>query len=115
MSPLGTGVATFLLVLAPTMLMGATLPLLVGHMVRVSQNVGKSVGKLYFVNTLGSAAASFVAPLALLGSLGQSSTVRLAAILNASVSLGAFALHRAAAKPAQEPEMEQPTAEEARA
>jgi predicted membrane-bound spermidine synthase len=100
MSSFGTGLVTFLLVLAPTMLMGATLPLLVGHMVRVSRNVGKSVGTLYFVNTLGSAFASFAAPLALLPHLGQSSTVRLAAVLNVTVSLGAYALYRLA-KPAR--------------
>jgi predicted membrane-bound spermidine synthase len=97
MPPVGTGLVTFLLVLAPTMLMGGTLPLLVGHMVRVSKNVGKSVGTLHFVNTLGSALASFAAPLALLGPLGQSSTVRLAAALNVVMSVGAFLMYRRAA------------------
>ena len=94
MTQLWTGIVTFLLVLAPTMLMGGTLPLLVGHLVRASGNVGKSVGTLYFVNTLGSAVASFAAPLVLLGRLGQSSTVHLAAALNVSVSLVAYALYR---------------------
>ncbi len=94
MTQFWTGIVTFLLVLAPTMLMGGTLPLLVGHLVRASGNVGKSVGTLYFVNTLGSAFASFAAPLWLLGNLGQSSTVRLAAALNVSVSLAAYALYR---------------------
>jgi predicted membrane-bound spermidine synthase len=94
MPPLGTAFVTFLLVLGPTMLMGGTLPLLVGHLVRASRNVGKSVGMLYFVNTLGSALASFAAPLALLGSLGQSSTVKLAAALNVAVSVGAYLMYR---------------------
>jgi predicted membrane-bound spermidine synthase len=96
MSPLGTGLVAFVLVLVPTLLMGSTLPLLVGHMVRVSKNVGRSVGTLYFVNTLGSAFAAFAAPLWLLGSLGQQQTVRVAVSLNIVVSLVAFALHRAA-------------------
>ena len=94
MPPLATGVVTFLLVLVPTLLMGATLPLLVGHLVRASGNVGKSVGSLYFVNTLGSAFAAFAAPLWLMGSLGQSATVRVAAALNLLVSVGTYALYR---------------------
>lgn len=52
-----TGALTFCLVLLPTLLMGATLPILVAHLVRHTGNVGRSVGLLYFVNTLGSAAA----------------------------------------------------------
>src|SRR4051794_2992783 len=55
MGNLPTFLVTFLLVLFPTVLMGSTLPLLVAHLVRENKNVGKSVGTLYFVNTLGSA------------------------------------------------------------
>src|SRR5690349_17751913 len=55
--PVQTGLLAFALVLIPTILMGATLPLLVAHLVKLSGNVGTSVGILYFVNTLGSAAA----------------------------------------------------------
>ncbi len=43
----------FLLLLVPTSLMGATLPLLVTDTVRRDCGVGVSVGRLYFVNTLG--------------------------------------------------------------
>ena len=43
---------TLLMVLLPTTLMGATLPLLVAHFTRRSHNVGDSVGQLYYVNTL---------------------------------------------------------------
>jgi spermidine synthase len=49
-SALETGVLAFLLVLLPTCLMGATLPLLVAHLVRRYGNVGRSLGVLYFVN-----------------------------------------------------------------
>ncbi len=44
---------SFLLLIVPTMLMGATLPLLVEHLVHSSGDVGYSVATLYFVNTLG--------------------------------------------------------------
>jgi len=78
---------TFLLVLFPTLLMGATLPLLVAHVVRASGNVGRSVGSLYFVNTLGSAGASFASVLFLLPRLGQRATVQTAACLNLAAAL----------------------------
>jgi predicted membrane-bound spermidine synthase len=84
--PAVTALSTFLLVLAPTLLMGATLPLLVAHAVRRSGNVGRSVGLLYFVNTLGSAAASLAAVVFVLGRFGETGTVRLAAGLNLAVS-----------------------------
>src|ERR1700722_8621777 len=46
-----TGLAAFSLIIVPTLLMGATLPLLLEHVVGSSQNVGSSVGGLYFANT----------------------------------------------------------------
>lgn len=84
-SPLVTAAACFALLLVPTALMGATLPLLVAHSVRRLHNVGRSVALLYFVNTLGSALASFATAVVLLGHLGQRRTILLAAVLNAVV------------------------------
>ena len=83
-------VTSFLLVLAPTTLMGATLPLLVAHESRISGNVGRSVGLLYCVNTLGSAFASFAGALFLMKHIGQFGTVRIAAALNLTASLLVF-------------------------
>ena len=48
---------------------------------------------LYFVNTLGSAAACFLAAGVTMRVLGQSGTVAIAAALNASVGLGVLAVH----------------------
>lgn len=101
MSPVGTFFVTFLLVLVPTLLMGSTLPLLVAHLVRSSGNVGKSVGTLYFVNTLGSAFASAAAVLFIMGRAGQMGSVRVAAALNVTVSLLAYVAHRRAQRPAE--------------
>jgi predicted membrane-bound spermidine synthase len=94
LSPLGTFLVTFGLVLVPTTLMGSTLPLLVAHSVRASHSVGKAVGVLYFVNTLGSGLAALASVLVLLGGLGQARTVYLAATLNFAVSGLAFIQHR---------------------
>jgi spermidine synthase len=99
MSAVPTFIVTFLLVLVPTVLMGSTLPLLVAHLVRENRNVGKSVGTLYFVNTLGSAFASAASVLFILGKAGQSGSVRIAALLNVAVSLLAYVAHRRAMRP----------------
>jgi len=73
---------SFALLLVPTMLMGATLPILVEHLVRRSGLVGASVSRLYFVNTLGSALACYFCARFLMRELGQSGAVALAAVLN---------------------------------
>lgn len=93
LSPVATALVTFLLVLIPTMLMGGTLPLLVAYSVRKSGNVGKSVGQLYFVNTLGSAIASITSVMLIMPPLGEAATVRAAALVNFSVGFGALLLH----------------------
>ena len=51
--------ANFLLLLLPTTLMGATLPMLVAFLVKGYGNVGVSIGNLYFINTLGAALGAF--------------------------------------------------------
>jgi predicted membrane-bound spermidine synthase len=94
LSPLATGLSTFALVLLPTVAMGATLPLLVAHAVERSRNVGESVSWLYAVNTFGSAVASVLGAVVLLGSLGQRRTTWVAAAINLAVSAGAALLAR---------------------
>ena len=83
---------TFTLILFPTILMGATLPDLTSELVLRSGNVGRSVGMLYFANTLGSAAACFAAALYTMPLLGMLGSVYLAAGLNASVGLAVLSL-----------------------
>ncbi len=92
-----TGVLAFALIFLPTLLMGATLPLLVAQQVRETAAVGRSVSWLYFVNTLGAALGAFIAVFFCLGRFGESGSVLLAAILNAAVAtviLLAWMLHR---------------------
>jgi len=92
-SALGTGAMAFVLLLVPTALMGSTLPILTEHLVRISGNEGRSVGSLYFVNTLGSAAACFCAVVFLMHRLGESGSVLVAAAINAIVGLAVLILH----------------------
>lgn len=100
---LATGLVTFALVVLPTMLMGATLPLLVEFLVRRTGNVGNSVGLLYFVNTFGSATACFAGSLFLFERLGQQGSVRFAALLNILVGLAALVAWRLNRDPDPEP------------
>ncbi len=81
---------SFLLLIVPTMLMGATLPLLVEQLVRTSRSVGYSVSTLYFVNTLGSAVACYVCATTLMRNFGQSGSVTIAACINTAVGATAF-------------------------
>ena len=79
---LETGILAFALLLVPTTLMGATLPLLVAFRVHVASHVGRSVSWLYFVNTLGASIGAFLAPFFFLRYYGLSGSVRAAAALN---------------------------------
>jgi spermidine synthase len=96
-STAATGAITFLLLLVPTLLMGSTLPLLVAHFVRRTENVGESVGSLYSANTFGSATACLLAAIVLMRVLGESGCVRLAACLNLMVGTSALLIRSGAA------------------
>jgi predicted MFS family arabinose efflux permease len=76
----------FLLLLLPTMLMGATLPILVTHVVRYYRNIGVSIGLLYFANTLGAALGAALTGMLVLYYFGLSTTIYFAALLNVIVS-----------------------------
>jgi len=90
-STLHAGICAFALIVVPTILMGSTLPILVAYLVRAVPNMGRATGMLYFVNTLGSAMACFVAGQFTMRLLGMSGSTRLAAGINAAIALSAFA------------------------
>jgi len=94
---------SFLLLILPTMLMGATLPLLVEQLVRTSRSVGYSVATLYFVNTLGSAVACYVCAQVLMRNFGLSGSVTLAACVNTVVGATAFLYGRSQRLKPEEP------------
>ncbi len=77
-----TFLLSFALVFIPTLLMGATLPLLVNFLVGRTKNVGKSVATLYFVNTLGSAVACLLVARYIFAHAGLDGSVYLAVSLN---------------------------------
>lgn len=78
----GVAIANFLLILLPTTLMGATLPLLVAFLVQKSANVGVSIGGLYFINTMGAAIGAAAVGFVLLHHLDLEQIIQCAAVLN---------------------------------
>ena len=93
--PAAVFLATFALLLLPTALMGATLPLLVGHEALRLGNVGRSLSTLYFANTFGGALAAIATGVLLLRSLGLQCTVLVAAAMNAAVAALAVVVRQA--------------------
>lgn len=81
------------LVIVPTLLMGATLPVLVSHLVRRSGNVGSAVGLLYYVNTLGAGAACLACAVLFFPFLGMQGAVYVAVAMNVAVAIGAMVMH----------------------
>ncbi len=97
--------ASFAILLLPTGLMGATLPLLARHAVRRDLEVGPRVGLLYTANTAGAAGGTLLAAFLLLPRLGLSGTVLVAVGANVAVFVLAALLARGReAPPAQAPE-----------
>jgi len=79
-------VTTCALLCVPTLFMGATLPMLVAYLHGRSPSVGRAVGLLYFVNTAGSAIASFVTVDVLFPRIGLHASTVVAAVLNFAVA-----------------------------
>ncbi len=84
----------FCLLLPPTALMGATLPLLTRYAVRREEQIGPRVGALYALNTAGAVAGALVAAFVLLPELGIRRTVTVGAFTNALIFVTAAAAAR---------------------
>jgi spermidine synthase len=82
---------TLLLLFVPTLFMGSTLPILTAYLVQRSRNVGRSVGLLYCVNTVGSATACLLSALFLMRVAGMQGSVTVAAAINFIVGASALA------------------------
>jgi spermidine synthase len=89
--------ASFLVLLPPTALMGATLPLLARHAVLRDEELGARVGTLYTVNTLGAAFGTLAAGFILLPTIGLARTVWVGFALNVLAFLLAVPLFRSTA------------------
>jgi spermidine synthase len=88
-----------LALLVPTLLMGASLPLLARGAVLHSRDIAAVVGRLYAVNTLGAAAGAALTAWYLMGTFGLAGSVRIAAAVNALAALTVFLWARARFEP----------------
>jgi spermidine synthase len=92
------------LLLPPTTLMGATLPILSRAVVRGGSLAASQVGALYAVNTWGAVLGTALAGFALIPSLGVTITIWLAVALNLGVAGLALVAERLALPAADAPE-----------
>lgn len=79
--------------LIPTVMMGSTLPILTMHFDEIIENVGVSVGRLYFFNTLGAAFGAWFAAWIGFELLGLGGSIWVAAFLNFSCFLCVFLIN----------------------
>jgi len=91
--------AAFIALGVPATLMGATLPILAGRIVRTDSQIGPRVGTLYVVNTLGAMAGTLVAAFWLLPTLGLEKTIWVGAGINFFVCATAILISRNAQRP----------------
>jgi predicted membrane-bound spermidine synthase len=89
-----TGFVSFVMLSIPTILMGATFPILVTYVNKFDKNIGKSVGKLYFANTLGGALGAYFAGFVFLYSMDIDGAVYCASVLNVTIAISSFMLFR---------------------
>ncbi len=76
-----------ILILPPTVLMGATLPLFCRQYVVRRQRITLSIGLLYVLNTLGAAIGCFVCGFYLIDNVGVNRTIQLAALVNILIGI----------------------------
>jgi spermidine synthase len=90
-------VVACLLLMPPTVLMGATLPILSGYVTLRNDALGSHAGLLYGANTLGAVVGVLGAGFVLIAALGEKRTVFVAVVLNVAVGVLSLALARRAA------------------
>jgi spermidine synthase len=85
-------VLSVIVLIVPTTLMGATLPLVVRSALGRGTILGRQVSLLYALNTTGAIAGALGAGIWLVPQLGITSSFRIGALVNVVVAAGAFAL-----------------------
>ena len=83
---------SFMALLVPTTLLGATLPVLVKLVARRDDAVAASAGRLYAVNTVGAAIGTLLATTALIPLFGVNVSVYFAGLINISIAIVAWRL-----------------------
>lgn len=84
----------FLVLIVPTSLMGATLPLIVKSAIAREARVGAKIGWLYAINTTGAIGGALIAGFYFLAELGVARSFQIAATANIAVGLVALGASR---------------------
>jgi len=84
----------FIFLMVPTLLMGATLPVLSRFIIYSFSHLGRRVGDLYATNTLGAVLGCGLAGYWLIPAVGMRATVYVAATLNVLIALIIFVVDR---------------------
>ncbi|MCO5142144.1 MAG: fused MFS/spermidine synthase [Oligoflexia bacterium] len=82
--------SVLLLILLPSTLMGASLPLLIKHFVKTKSEIGRKISFLYGLNTLGAVAGAFVTGFYLIPILGTTWANHFSVFVNLVILLVAF-------------------------
>ena len=87
-------ILAFTLIFVPTTLMGATLPIISKYYVTDNSKLGRQIGILYGVNTLGAAVGCLLTGFVFISALGVLQTALAAAVLNLFVGVSAIRIYQ---------------------
>jgi spermidine synthase len=87
-------VIAVLVLIVPTLFMGATLPVLASYYADGTRSIGLRVGQLYSVNTFGAVVGAVAGGFVLIPTLGMRSTSYIAASINLILAAAALAISR---------------------
>ncbi len=87
-------VLTGILLLPPTFLMGGTLPVLSRFIVKSRKRIGRGLGLLYSLNTLGAVLGSFLTGFVLIKNLGLAGSTALAIVFNVVIGVAVWFIDR---------------------
>jgi len=94
-------IIAFLLLIVPTSLMGATLPLVIKSAVTRDAGIGSRIGLLYAINTTGAIAGALIAGFYFISELGVMRSFQIAAATNVIIGVIAIIAGRAIAPQAE--------------
>lgn len=83
-------VLSFLALLIPTTLLGATLPVLVKLVARTDEGVSANAGRLYAINSIGAALGTLLATTAMIQLFGVNGSLSLAGLVNIGIAVTAW-------------------------
>lgn len=94
----GQFIASSVVMMIPTVLMGATFPVVTRHLTERVEELGATVGKAYSMNTVGAILGAYASGFFLIPTIGVRMTTFTAAALNVGAALCMFILSRPANK-----------------